>query len=96
MMNHETKGSRRRDGWVAALSGAAIGFLILLLLHPAGGTDGEPPVCYSTFGHVVPCGSGLAFGSALVGAVVVGASVYAAKRRRRRAETSSGSRSAAS
>jgi hypothetical protein len=95
MTNHESEGSRRRDGWMAALSAAAVGILILLLLHPAGGTDGEPPVCYSTFGYVVPCGSGLAFGSALVGAVVVGAAVYAVKRRRRRVRTSSGSKSAA-
>lgn len=82
MTKHGSEESRRRDGRIVALSAAAVAILVLLLLHPASGIDRQPPECYSSLGYVVPCGAGLAVGSALVGAVVTVASVYAVKRRR--------------
>lgn len=84
MTDQSLRGSRRRDGWVVALSAAAVGILIVLLLFPASGIDRNPPECYSTFGYVVPCGAGLSVGLALAGAVVAGAVVYVLMRRRRR------------
>ena len=52
--------------------GLGSGFLVVLLLLPASGIDTNPPVCYSNFGYTVPCGSGLAFGAALVVGLIVG------------------------
>lgn len=84
MTDQGLRGSRRRDGWVVALSAAAVGILIVLLLFPASGIDRNPPECYSIFGYVVPCGAGLSAGLAPAGAVVAGAVAYVLMRRRRR------------
>jgi len=68
----------------AVVAGLASGFLVLLLLLPASGIDTNPPVCYATFGYTVPCGSGLAFGAALVVGLSVGGVTYRALGRRSR------------
>jgi hypothetical protein len=57
----------RTSRTVAALvAGLGSGVLVLLVLLPVSGIDTNPPVCFSTFGYTVPCGSGLASGAALV------------------------------
>jgi hypothetical protein len=66
------------------MAGVGSGFLVLLLLLPVSGIDTNPPVCYATFGYTVPCGSGLAFGAALVVGLIVGGVTYRALGRRSR------------
>jgi len=68
----------------ALVAGLGSGFLVLLLLLPVSGIDTNPPVCYATFGYTVPCGSGLAFGAALVVGLIVGGVTYRALGRRSR------------
>lgn len=68
----------------ALMAGVGSGFLVLLLLLPVSGIDTNPPVCYATFGYTVPCGSGLAFGAALVVGLIVGGVTYRALGRRSR------------
>jgi len=68
----------------ALLAGLGSCFLVLLLLLPVSGIDTNPPVCYATFGYTVPCGSGLAFGAALVVGLIVGGVTYRALGRRSR------------
>lgn len=75
---------RLRTALPAVVAGVGSGFLVLLLLLPASGIDTNPPVCYSTFGYTVPCGSGLAFGAALVVGLIVGGVTYRALGRRSR------------
>jgi len=71
-------GTRTRSTILAVLAGLGSGLLVVLLLLPAGGNDTNPPVCYSTFGYTVPCGSGLAFGTALLVGLIVGGVTYRA------------------
>jgi hypothetical protein len=66
------------------LAGLGSGLLVLLLLLPVSGIDTNPPVCYATFDYTVPCGSGLAFGAALVVGLIVGGVTYRALGRRSR------------
>ena len=67
-----------RTTFPAVVAGLGGGFLVVLLLLPVSGIDTNPPVCYSTFGYTVPCGSGLAFGAALVVGLIVGWGTYRA------------------
>ena len=67
-----------RPAVLALLAGLGSCFLVLLLLLPVSGIDTNPPVCYATFGYTVPCGSGLAFGAALVVGLIVGGVTYRA------------------
>lgn len=60
----------------------AAAVLVHILLLPASGVDSQPPECYSYFGYVVPCGSGLWMGAALAAAAAAGAAVFALGRRR--------------
>lgn len=84
-MTHQAMtGSRRRARWATVLVAAAVGIVILLALHPASGIDRLPPECYSMLGYVVPCGSALAFGVALAGALAAGAAAGVLGRRGRR------------
>lgn len=71
-----------RTTFPAVVAGLGSGFLVVLLLLPVSGIDTNPPVCYSTFGYTVPCGSGLAFGAALVVGLIVGGVTYRALGRR--------------
>jgi hypothetical protein len=73
-----------RRTFPAVVAGLGSGFLVVLLLLPVSGIDTNPPVCYSTFGYTVPCGSGLAFGAALVVGLIVGWGTYHALVRRSR------------
>jgi len=73
-----------RTTFMAVVAGLGSGFLVILLLLPTSGIDTNPPVCYSTFGYTVPCGSGLAFGAALVVGLIVGGVTYRALGRRSR------------
>ncbi len=73
-----------RTTFPAVVAGLGGGFLVVLLLLPVSGIDTNPPVCYSTFGYTVPCGSGLAFGAALVVGLIVGWGTYRASGRRSR------------
>ena len=73
-----------RTTFMAVVAGLGSGFLVVLLLLPVRGIDTNPPVCYSTFGYTVPCGSGLAFGAALVVGLIVGGVTYRALGRRSR------------
>lgn len=73
-----------RTTFPAVAAGLGSGFLVVLLLLPVSGIDTNPPVCYSTFGYTVPCGSGLAFGAALVVGLIVGWGTYRALGRRSR------------
>lgn len=73
-----------RTTFPAVVAGLGSGFLVVLLLLPASGIDTNPPVCYSTFGYTVPCGSGLAFGAALVVGLIVGGVTYRALGQRSR------------
>ena len=73
-----------RTTFPAVVAGLGGGFLVVLLLLPVSGIDTNPPVCYSTFGYTVPCGSGLAFGAALVVGLIVGGVTYRALGRRSR------------
>jgi hypothetical protein len=71
-----------RTTFPAVVAGLGSGFLVVLLLLPVSGIDTNPPACYSTFGYTVPCGSGLAFGAALVVGLIVGGVTYRALGRR--------------
>jgi hypothetical protein len=73
-----------RTTFPAVVAGLGSGFLVVLLLLPVSGIDTNPPVCYSTFGYTVPCGSGLAFGAALVVGLIVGGVTHRALGRRSR------------
>ena len=73
--------SRRRDGWVAIKSAAAVGILINFLVHLNSGVDTDPPECYSVIGYVVPCNRGIAYPLALAGFAIVGVVVYVLRRR---------------
>lgn len=74
--------TRMRRTFPALVAGLASGFLTVLLLLPVSGVDTNPPVCYATFDYTVPCGSGLAFGTALVVGGIVGWVTYSALGRR--------------
>lgn len=72
---------------LAAVLGA---LLVLVLLIPSGGSDTDPPECFSVFDYVVPCGfgpeqsqgAGFAAGGAVVAALLVGAGSAAGRRDR--------------
>jgi len=66
-----TKPRTRRTFW-SLLAGLCSAVLVVLLLLPVSGVDTNPPVCSATFGYTVPCGSGLAFGAALIIGLMVG------------------------
>lgn len=75
---------RTRTTFWSLVAGLGSAALVLLLLLPAGGTDSNPPVCRSTFGYTVPCGSGLAFGGSLIIGLMVGVLAHRALVRRSR------------
>ena len=52
------------------------GLIVLVLLFPASGIQPIPPVCYSVFGYVVPCGEGWALAAGAAAAVFVGVTVW--------------------
>jgi hypothetical protein len=70
--------SRMRTTVAALVAGLGSGFLVVLLLLPVSGIDTNPPVCFATFDYTVPCGSGLAFGAALVVGLIVGGATASA------------------
>jgi hypothetical protein len=78
------RGTRKRSKVPAVVAGVGTGLLVVLLLLPVSGIDTNPPVCYATFDYTVPCGSGLAFGAALVVGMIVGGVTYRAWGRRSR------------
>jgi hypothetical protein len=75
-------GMRTRTKVPAVIAGVVTGILVVFLLLPASGIDTNPPVCYSTFDYTVPCGSGLAFGAALIVGLIVGGVTHRALGRR--------------
>lgn len=64
--------------------GAVAGIAAVLWRMPMTGVDTQPPVCWSTFGNVVACGSeGSAFGFAVTAVLASGAITYVVARRLR-------------
>ncbi len=57
------------------------GLVVIVALLPWHGVDTDPPVCWSMFDYVVPCGSGLALAAGAATAGVVGLAVSLAGRR---------------
>lgn len=62
----------------AAAAAALAAVAVFVLLIPQGGSDTDPPECFSYFGYVVPCGfgpeqeqgAGFAFAGAVVAAIL--------------------------
>jgi hypothetical protein len=48
------------------------GLVVIGALLPTHGVDSDPPVCWSMFDYVVPCGSGLALAAGATTAGIVG------------------------
>lgn len=52
-----TRTTRRQRTTVAKVAVVVLaGFVVLVMLFPAGVLDSSPPQCLSTFGYRVPCG----------------------------------------
>lgn len=77
------RSSGRRAIWPAIAVALSTAVLVHVLLATTSGIDTQPPECYSYFGYVVPCSSGLWVGLALAAGAVAGAVVYAVRRRRK-------------
>lgn len=64
---------------LTAIASLVAAVLVFALLLPTGGSDTDPPECFSMFGYVVPCGPGpeqsQGMGLALAGAVLAAALV---------------------
>jgi hypothetical protein len=57
------------------------GLVVIAALLPWHGVDSDPPVCWSMFDYVVPCGSGLALAAGAATAGVVGCVIWLVDRR---------------
>jgi len=79
-MQHTTMQSARPRARTVAIALVA-GFAVLLLLFPASGIDPLPPVCYSMFGYVVPCGAWVAWAAGAATTGVVGLALWTYDRR---------------
>ena len=81
----------RRLG-TTAVAAVLAALVVFVLLIPSGGSDSDPPECFSYFGYVVPCGlgseqshgAGFAVGGALLAVVLVGVGSAAGRRNRGR------------
>jgi hypothetical protein len=63
----------RRRMAIKLVAALLAGLVVVAALLPWYGVDSDPPVCWSMFDYVVPCGSGLALaaGAATTGVVAV-------------------------
>lgn len=57
------------------------GLVVIAALLPWHGVDSDPPVCWSMFDYVVPCGSGLAFAAGAATAGLVALALWLVGRR---------------
>ncbi|CAN5746459.1 hypothetical protein BH23ACT4_BH23ACT4_05970 [soil metagenome] len=57
------------------------GLVVFAALLPWHGVDSDPPVCWSMFDYVVPCGSGLALAAGAATAGIVGLALWLVTRR---------------
>ncbi len=57
------------------------GFVVVAALLPWYGVDSDPPVCWSMFDYVVPCGSGLALAAGATATGVVAVTLWLLGRR---------------
>jgi hypothetical protein len=48
------------------------GLVVIAALLPTHGVDSDPPVCWSMFDYVVPCGSWMALAAGAAAAALVG------------------------
>lgn len=79
----ETRKSRARATMAQSAIAVLAGFVVLALLLPIRGVDSDPPVCWSVFDYIVPCGNGLALAAGAATAGLVGWVLWLAGRRRR-------------
>ena len=75
----------KRSTWPSArmiIRALLAGLVVLLLLFPGSGTTAQPPVCYSTFGYVVPCDAWVSWAAGAATAGLVGLVLWMNDRRR--------------
>jgi hypothetical protein len=78
MASTDTRRPRAATKLIIAL---LAGLVVIAALLPWYGVDSDPPVCWSMFDYVVPCGSELALAAGAATAGVVGLAQWLADRR---------------